>query len=103
MTPTAEKILKYLQERKRPVAAAQLSTHFLQPLSTIRSALHELKEQDLAEFEAISGQPGKPRQLWYYRRRVALSAVPASAPAAPPTPRPSAPRKWTVYDDRAYD
>lgn len=101
MTPTAEKILKYLQERKRPVAAAQLSTHFLQPLSTIRSALHELKEQDLADFEAISSQPGQPRQLWYYRRRVALSAI--SASAAPAPHRPSAPRKWTVYDDRAYD
>lgn len=103
MQTAAEKILRYLRERKRPVTVQHLGSYFLTHPNTIRNALHDLKAQDLVDFETISSSPGKPRQLWYYRRRVALSAVPASAPAAPPTPRPSAPRKWTVYDDRAYD
>lgn len=103
MRTAAEKILKYLQGRKRPVTVEHLVNHFLTHPSTVRSALHELKSKDLADFDTETGKAGRAQQLWYYRRPMALSAVPASAPAAPPTPRPSAPRKWTVYDDRAYD
>lgn len=101
MQTAAEKILRYLRERKRPVTVQHLGSYFLTHPNTIRSALHDLKAQDLVGFETISGQPGKPRQLWYYRRRVALSAVSASAASAPHRPR--APRAWTVYDERAYD
>ena len=101
MRTAAEKILKYLQGRKRPVTVEHLVNHFLTHPSTVRSALHDLKTRDLADFDTIGGKPGKPRQLWYYRRPVALSSVPASA--APASHRPRAPRAWTVYDERAYD
>lgn len=101
MRTAAEKILKYLQERKRPVTVAQISEHFLLPTSTVRKVLHELKSKDFADFESAPDKKGRALQRWYYRRPLALP--PVSAPAAPPTPRPSAPRKWTVYDDRAYD
>lgn len=100
--PTAvEKVLRYLQERKRPVTVAQISEHFLLPLSTVRKVLHELKSKDLADFDAEAGGPGRALQRWYYRRPLALPPVPA--PAALAAPRPSALRRWSIYDDRAYD
>lgn len=98
---TSEKLLKYLQERKRPATVAQMAHHFLTHPGTIRSALHELKTQGLADFQANASKPGRPIHRWFYRRPLALSAVPT--PGAPAPHRPSAPRKWTVYDDRAYD
>jgi len=101
MVPTAEKLLKYLRERKRPVTVAQLAEHFLISPPTIRSALSDLKSKDLADFEADTGRAGRPLQRWFYRRPLALPPVP-SAPAFAPH-RPSAPRKWTVYDERAYN
>lgn len=101
MRTAAEKILKYLQGRKRPVTVEHLVNHFLTHPSTVRSALHDLKTRDLADFDTEAGKAGRAQQLWYSRRPVALPSV--SAPIAPAPHRPRAPRSWTVYDERAYD
>lgn len=101
MRTAAEKILKYLQGRKRPVTVEHLVNHFLTHPSTVRSALHELKSKDVADFDTETGKAGRARQLWYHRRPVALPSVSAPITSAPHRPR--APRSWTVYDERAYD